>query len=728
MKNCLKCNLTFDDDKKFCNSCGSALTLITNSESLVELSKTGKRCLRCNLNYDEDKKFCKNCGSPLSIIIKTVSKVDAKKFVFEEKLKENRLDIKLLSEYAQFLFDSKEFKESTYILFRILAIVENNNFAENLLLSSYTELEQYDDAIEIGEVLLRNNARDLSLLEKLVFLADKLNHIGKVYDYSNKIIEIEPNNVFGLTNKVIYLLTKNKIKEAIPICYKLVELGQTSPLYLIYIGIDYVLQRKFDIAIQNFENGYIESSKKNKVIEKPKGLVNINQRDIHSNRSKLYYTYCLCMINDDLSKIKRKFNTIDFKELKEHNFESDEDIAIKTVTYIINQEINELTYDNRHLTNDITKIYLETLEFYFTDTSKQLFAECWYNIGIKQNELGLIDFSLISIQNAINNMPSERKYTDKVIEIQESINKNNTKLKRKHVIATVSISLVLLIGVLSIFLTLKHIENNTWSNLKALNTIASFKDYLVKYPKGLYENEAKERVDEILWTKALQNNTYEGYKLYADSTYNRKYAQQADSLEQSVLWHNGVVANTYEAYQRYIELFPNGRYSDKVNKIIDEKLWQKSKSQGTEADYKLYLKRFPEGKYAQKANVILDENLWNSTESQNTQSAFENYKSNFPNGMHIADANSRIDYYQSIEKRKSDLSWLIGTWSVQTNYGYTSLKIYDSSNAYTDGDSGTYSVEGNVLTVHTSGGLGITYTIDYESMTLGLGGGYVMRK
>ena len=108
MKNCLKCNLTFDDDKKFCNSCGSALTLITNSESLVELSKTGKRCLRCNLNYDEDKKFCKNCGSPLSIIIKTVSKVDAKKFVFEEKLKENRLDIKLLSEYAQFLFDSKE--------------------------------------------------------------------------------------------------------------------------------------------------------------------------------------------------------------------------------------------------------------------------------------------------------------------------------------------------------------------------------------------------------------------------------------------------------------------------------------------------------------------------------------------------------------------------------------------------------------------------------------------
>jgi len=63
-----------------------------------------------------------------------------------------------------------------------------------------------------------------------------------------------------------------------------------------------------------------------------------------------------------------------------------------------------------------------------------------------------------------------------------------------------------------------------------------------------------------------------------------------------------------------------------------------------------------------------------------------------------------------------------------TNYGYTSLKIYDSNNANNDGESVTYSVDGDVLTVHTSRGYGITYSIDYETMTLGLGGGYVLRK
>lgn len=35
MKNCIKCDLTFEDDKKFCINCGSPLTLITDSESLV---------------------------------------------------------------------------------------------------------------------------------------------------------------------------------------------------------------------------------------------------------------------------------------------------------------------------------------------------------------------------------------------------------------------------------------------------------------------------------------------------------------------------------------------------------------------------------------------------------------------------------------------------------------------------------------------------------------------
>ena len=43
MKKCVKCDLSFDDDKKFCNICGSQL--ISNIDNKFESSKPGKNVL-----------------------------------------------------------------------------------------------------------------------------------------------------------------------------------------------------------------------------------------------------------------------------------------------------------------------------------------------------------------------------------------------------------------------------------------------------------------------------------------------------------------------------------------------------------------------------------------------------------------------------------------------------------------------------------------------------------
>jgi tetratricopeptide (TPR) repeat protein len=305
MKNCNKCNLTFDDDKKFCNACGSQLTLITNIESRVEIGKTGKRCVRCNLEYEEDKKFCKKCGSPLVTIRQTVSKVDAKRFVFEEKLKDNQLDIKLLSEYAQFLFESNEYKESCGILLRILAIEDTNDFANNLIFTCYVELHQYKDAVEVGEELLTKNAKDISLLEKLAILSNNLKKSEEEFNYYSKIIEIESDNIPALKYLFNFYIEKNKISEALKICEKLVLLGETDRLLTIYFGVWNALRGKFEIY--DFDQNVVIS--------------NDIRTDIHINRCRLYLTYCFCMVNDDILKIENKFNSIDFKKLKEFEFE-----------------------------------------------------------------------------------------------------------------------------------------------------------------------------------------------------------------------------------------------------------------------------------------------------------------------------------------------------------------------------------------------------------------------
>ena len=708
MKNCTNCNLTFEDDKKFCNKCGSSLTLVIISESNDLFSKYGKKCLNCNLNYDEDKKFCNKCGSPLSIIKQTVSKVDAKKFVFEEKLKQDLLNVELLREYAQFLFENSEFKDAINVLLRILAINDGDILAKRLLFNSLLEAKQFDDAFEIGEELLLTNPSDISLLEQLAVIANTIGNRDIEIKFLNKIIEIDDGNIYALKIIANEYVNTNNIEEALKICSKLEILGQKDILVLIYSGINYALNGKYDLSIKSFNS-----------------ITSMFTIDIHSNRLQLYWSYSLCMVNEEMLIIEDKFSLIDFEVLKENYFVRDEEIASKTVNYIINNQINTL---------ELTQIeyyynkYLVSKEFYFTEISDTEIAACWYEIAKKQNEFELFHQALFSFQKAISIMPDNLEIMESLTETQALIKRKKNKKQKNNIIAICSITLVLFIGYFTLISTLKHIENNTWTILNDLNTIASYNDYLTKFPKGIYVNVAKERVDEILWAKALQTNTYEGYKFYAVSSYNRKYAHQADSLGQSALWSNAVVKDSYEAYQKYIELFPNGNFSERAIKIADGKLWKIVETNGTEADYKLYLNRFPDGKYAQKAKNYLDENLWNTTESLYTQSAFENYKNNFPNGNHITEANAIIEYYKAIENRKSDLSWLIGTWSVQTNYGYSSLKIYDSRNAYSDGESGTYSVEGNVLTVHTTGGYGVTYSINYESMTLGLGGGYVMRK
>jgi len=712
MKNCIKCNLSFEDSKKFCNNCGSVLSSITE----VKPTNVVRICENCNTTFEDDKKFCKNCGSPLSVIKESSAKFDAYKIVFEEKLKKNQLNIELLTDYAQFIFDNYKYKETISILFRIVAIDENNSSAKEMLFICFLKLDQYKDAIEIGEQLLQNNAKDISLIEKLADIANKQNDKEKELGYYDKIIFLEPSNVTVLIKKAQLLLENNILTGAVDVFTKLYSLSQKDNLTLIYTGIGYALKGEFELG-KNILNSTYTSEK-------------VFKNDIHNNRGQLYLAYCLSQDETGIDEAVKVFSKIDFKILKEYYIEVDEEIAAKTSTYILIQKVNsvKLSPDATYKIFDFIDTYLESIEFYFTKTSNIIIANTWYLISLKQKEFGFNADALISIDNAIILMPKEKEYSDYQIQIQSLIDNNKHKRKKRNLVAIFSSLIIILIGIFILILTLKHIENKTWLALKTQNTIASYKDYLTGYANGKYEKEAKQSIDSLLWAKATSLNNYESYKLYADSSYYRLHAQEADSLEQLVLWHNAVAANSYEAYQKYIELFPNGKYSDQVNKIIDEKLWQKIKIQGTEADYKLYLKRFPEGKYAQKANSFLDENLWSSAESQNSLSAFENYKSNFPNGKHITEANSKIEYHQAIEKRKSDLSWLIGTWSVMTNYGYTSLKIYDSNNANNDGESVTYSVDGDVLTVHTSRGYGITYSIDYETMTLGLGGGYVLRK
>lgn len=675
-----------------------------------------KTCEKCNLSYDDDKKFCKNCGSALKVTEVMSAKVNAQIFVFEEKLKANPLNLELLTEYAQLLYDNSEYEKSISILYRILAINDKIEFADKLLFDIFIKIEKVEDAIEIGNKLLINNKNDISLLSKLAELSSQLKDKEKELYYYDKIQELDPNDIHALLFKSISLIEENKVNESLSYFKKLFLSGKRDRLTIIYSGLSFALDGEFNMAIENFKNN--------------SALIESKKNDVHFNRYCLYWSYCHYSINSYLFKVEEKFSTVDFETLKSKYSEIDEEITLKIISHIINETLKLTKAENatRYL-NEIIFQYLIPTESYFSQNSNIVIADCWYNLSIKQQELGLSKDAIISCEKALIINPSGNNYSDKLSEIKNAIDSSKASHKKRNMYGALSFIILIVIGTLSYILTLKLIENKIWSALESQNIEASFKDYLNKYPKGKYSKEAKQRYDSILWDNALSVNNYETYKFYLDSSYFKTYTLEADTLQQKVLWDNAVLKNSSDAYQRYIDLFPLGKYSEKVNLVLDKKLWEKTVREGTENAFETYLKRFPSGKYLKEANGFLDDFLWDYSISQDSYSGYENYKSRFPNGKHVNKANTRLEYLQMIQNRKSDLSWLYGRWSVQTNYGYTYLDISNSKNAIQDGEYGTYSVNGNILTFRgNSSGYGVTYSINYENMYIDLGGGYVMRK
>jgi len=94
-----------------------------------------KTCTKCHLSYDDDKKFCKKCGSQLVSENSIDPKNLARKTVLEDRLKMDPLNLELLHEYAQFLFNNLLFKETISFSLKIQAINEEDELAKELLLN-----------------------------------------------------------------------------------------------------------------------------------------------------------------------------------------------------------------------------------------------------------------------------------------------------------------------------------------------------------------------------------------------------------------------------------------------------------------------------------------------------------------------------------------------------------------------------------------------------------------
>lgn len=569
-----------------------------------------KTCTKCNSSYEDDKKFCKKCGIPLTIEYNINPKEIAKKQVYEDRLKADPLNEEILQEYSQFLFNNLLLKESISVLLKILAINESNYFAKELLLKSYNKLKMAKEAVEIGELLLKEKPEDIALLEELAKTSNEIGDINKAIDYYNKIIKIQPANTNVLNEIALIFLEKNDIEKAIEVFTNLYEKGKDDRIVKIYTGIGKALKADYATAINLLSDDY--SVKADSLY------------DLDNIRSFLHLAFSLCQTNANINEVNKWFNLINIELLKENYHILDENALAKTVSYILTKNIDTISKTSNvssasYLIENLIKDYLISTEFYFTQNTNPIIANLWYILACKQEDLKLYSIALNTCKKAVYLIPEENKYKGKITELNKIITTQSQKSKRKTIIAIVSIIAIIVIIIISFFLYLNYKEKSTWEKAKETNTFASYQSYINEYPDGKFITDSKPLLEEALWKETFAGNTKQQYDNYLSLYPNGKYSNVAVKIQDSIFWFNVNKINKPYIYKEYLNKFSiNGKHYSEASVIYDNLYWDSILPLNSENALRTYLDLFSKGIQKDKVSYII-ENI-NKTKTYNTGS------------------------------------------------------------------------------------------------------------
>lgn len=99
------------------------------------------------------------------------------------------------------------------------------------------------------------------------------------------------------------------------------------------------------------------------------------------------------------------------------------------------------------------------------------------------------------------------------------------------------------------------IERNDWQQTQAIANVASYRDYLKKYPSGVFAEEAT-------WEAIRSSKNPDDFKRYLQTYPNGKNARLAMMLAEDSLWERIQTTKSTTEYQSYLREYPNGRYAE----------------------------------------------------------------------------------------------------------------------------------------------------------------------
>jgi tetratricopeptide (TPR) repeat protein len=512
-----------------------------------EKTKIMKTCKKCDLQYDDGKKFCKKCGAPLEGEVKIESKADAKKQVFEEKLKTEPLNVKLLHEYGQFLYENKLFKEAVAICLKIIAIDESDNSAKELLFGAYLNIGEFAKAAETGEELYKPKSRDVTFLLLLANAHQQAGAFPRAVEIYDQVIALQPDNTEAAYQKALALLSQNKAEAAMPIFGRLFAGGKTDRITSIYAGIEKAVNEDHKAAIEILTP--VLSDKDTQL------------NDLDNNRGFVYLAYSLCKTTNDVEKIDKWINLIDLDVLSDYHNSHDEITAAETIVMIFDHKLNYLqNKGERYEIQQRINEYIKDPNSYFTEAARPVFALAWHAAAEKQESFGFYDDAVSSIKKCVELAPDNTEYATKLNEVKQTRDRINNKKKKRKVVTLTSIAALIIIAVAAYFLINRYQDNKAWSAAMEEYTPMSFQRYRVESPKGRYYDLSKVIEDSLFWEESKAKNTIEAFNSYVEKFPEGDYLEEALTMKENALWKSAMAKNSLAEFFEYISLFPKGKY------------------------------------------------------------------------------------------------------------------------------------------------------------------------
>ncbi len=120
-------------------------------------------------------------------------------------------------------------------------------------------------------------------------------------------------------------------------------------------------------------------------------------------------------------------------------------------------------------------------------------------------------------------------------------------------------------------------EETDWELAQEVDSISSYQQYLVNYPKGEFQKEANQRLknleESIAWEKAQAQDTIEAYKKFQSKftggIFSTIALKKIQKLEEEIIWSDTKKNHSIDVYKDFIKRYPNSFHNNEAHDQIE---------------------------------------------------------------------------------------------------------------------------------------------------------------